>query len=107
MVGHLAQLAAAAGKPVSYDLNYRATLQTPAEARAMLAAVASDLELLVVVNMLMASSRPAPRPAVTKARSMYRVLTPLSAVEAMELLLSKMSKTKTNQEFLSAMQNGK
>ena len=36
-----------------------------------------------------------------------RVLTPLSAVEAMELLLSKMSKTKTNAEFLSAMQQGK
>jgi transcription termination factor Rho len=36
-----------------------------------------------------------------------RVLTPLSAVEAMELLLSKMSKTKTNSEFLSAMQQGK
>jgi transcription termination factor Rho len=36
-----------------------------------------------------------------------RVLTPLSAVEAMELLLSKMSKTKSNNEFLSAMQQGK
>ena len=36
-----------------------------------------------------------------------RVLTPLSAVEAMELLLSKMSKTKNNAEFLSAMQQGK
>ena len=36
-----------------------------------------------------------------------RVLNPLSPVEAMELLLSKMSKTKTNGEFLSAMQQGK
>jgi transcription termination factor Rho len=36
-----------------------------------------------------------------------RVLTPLSPAEAMELLLSKMSKTKSNAEFLSAMQNGK
>jgi len=36
-----------------------------------------------------------------------RVLTPLSAVEAMELLLSKLTKTKTNAEFLAAMQNGK
>jgi transcription termination factor Rho len=36
-----------------------------------------------------------------------RVLTPLSPTEAMELLLSKMGKTKTNVEFLSAMQNGK
>jgi transcription termination factor Rho len=36
-----------------------------------------------------------------------KVLTPLSPVEAMELLLSKMGKTKTNAEFLSAMSNGK
>jgi transcription termination factor Rho len=35
-----------------------------------------------------------------------KVLTPLSPVEAMELLLSKMGKTKSNSEFLSAMQNG-
>jgi transcription termination factor Rho len=33
-----------------------------------------------------------------------KVLTPLSSSEAMELLLSKMSKTKSNMEFLSAMQ---
>ena len=33
-----------------------------------------------------------------------KVLTPLSPVEAMELLLDKMSKTKGNSEFLSAMQ---
>ena len=50
LVGRLAQLAAAAGKPVSYDLNYRATLQTTAEARAMLAAVAQRLELFVVAE---------------------------------------------------------
>jgi transcription termination factor Rho len=36
-----------------------------------------------------------------------KVLTPLSPVEAMELLLSKMGKTKSNSEFLAAMQNGK
>jgi len=33
-----------------------------------------------------------------------KVLNPLSAVEAMELLLDKMSKTKSNQDFLSSMQ---
>jgi transcription termination factor Rho len=33
-----------------------------------------------------------------------RVLTPLSPAEAMELLISKMGKTKTNNEFLAAMQ---
>jgi len=33
-----------------------------------------------------------------------KVLTPLSPVEAMELLLDKMSKTKANAEFLASMQ---
>ncbi|HJY34319.1 MAG TPA: hypothetical protein VJ260_05670, partial [Vicinamibacterales bacterium] len=33
-----------------------------------------------------------------------KVLTPLSPVEAMELLLDKMGKTKSNADFLSAMQ---
>src|SRR5438094_4320133 len=50
LVAHVAQLAAAAGKPVSYDLNYRATLQSPADARAMLATVAPHLELFVVAE---------------------------------------------------------
>ena len=36
-----------------------------------------------------------------------KVLTPLSPVEAMELLLSKMSKTKSNADFLASMSNGK
>jgi transcription termination factor Rho len=35
------------------------------------------------------------------------VLNPLSPVEAMELLLSKMSKTKSNADFLAALTNGK
>jgi 2-dehydro-3-deoxygluconokinase len=47
---HVAALAAAAGKPVSYDLNYRATLTTPREARAMLDAVTPSLELLVLAE---------------------------------------------------------
>jgi transcription termination factor Rho len=33
-----------------------------------------------------------------------KVLNPLSPVEAMELLLDKMGKTKNNAEFLSVMQ---
>jgi transcription termination factor Rho len=36
-----------------------------------------------------------------------KVLNPLSPVEAMELLISKMGKTKGNAEFLSAMSGGK
>src|SRR5205814_5408948 len=43
-------LAAAAAEPVSYDLNYRATLMTIPEARAMLDAVAPHLELFVVAE---------------------------------------------------------
>jgi transcription termination factor Rho len=35
-----------------------------------------------------------------------RVLAPLSPVEAMELLLDKMGKTKTNSDFLASMSNG-
>src|ERR1051326_1531777 len=50
LVAHVAQAAAAAGKKVSYDLNYRATLTNPAEARAMLEAVAPYLELFVVAE---------------------------------------------------------
>ena len=48
-----------------------------------------------------------PKDDLNRVYVLRRVLTPLSAVEAMELLLSKMSKTKTNNEFLSAMQQGK
>jgi transcription termination factor Rho len=48
-----------------------------------------------------------PKEDLNRVYVLRRVLTPLSAVEAMELLLSKMSKTKTNNEFLSAMQAGK
>jgi 2-dehydro-3-deoxygluconokinase len=50
LVTHVAALSAAAGKPVSYDLNYRATLTTAAEARAMLDTVAPHLELFVVAE---------------------------------------------------------
>src|ERR1700758_134331 len=50
LVLQLAALAAAAGKPVSYDLNYRATLTTPLEARAVLEAAATHLHLLVLAE---------------------------------------------------------
>jgi transcription termination factor Rho len=40
---------------------------------------------------------------LSKVWVLRKVLDPLSAVEAMELLLGKLSKTKTNAEFLSAM----
>src|SRR5713226_6921442 len=50
LVLQLAALAAAAGKPVSYDLNYRATLTTPLEARAVLELAAPYLHLLVLAE---------------------------------------------------------
>lgn len=50
LVPRLAALAAAAGKPVSYDLNYRATLMSSQKAQAMFEAVAPHLELFVVAE---------------------------------------------------------
>jgi 2-dehydro-3-deoxygluconokinase len=50
LVPRVAALAAGAGKAVSYDLNYRATLMTAYEARAMLDAVAPHLELLILAE---------------------------------------------------------
>src|SRR5215472_5263572 len=50
LILQLAALAAAAGKPVSYDLNYRATLTSTAEASAVLEAVAPHLHLLVLAE---------------------------------------------------------
>lgn len=50
LVLRVAMLAAAAGKPVSYDLNYRATLTDTAEARAVFEAVAPHLDLFVTAE---------------------------------------------------------
>ena len=48
-----------------------------------------------------------PKEDLNRVWVLRKVLTPLSPVEAMELLLSKMGKTKTNADFLAAMSNGK
>jgi transcription termination factor Rho len=45
-----------------------------------------------------------PREDLNRVWVLRKVLTPLSAVEAMELLLDKMGKTKSNSDFLSSMQ---
>jgi 2-dehydro-3-deoxygluconokinase len=50
LVIEVAALAGRAGKPLSYDLNYRSTLTTPREAEAALAAVAPHLELIVLAE---------------------------------------------------------
>jgi transcription termination factor Rho len=48
-----------------------------------------------------------PKDDLQRVYVLRRVLTPLSPVEAMELLLSKMGKTKSNAEFMAAMQGGR
>jgi transcription termination factor Rho len=47
-----------------------------------------------------------PKDDLSRVWVLRKVLTPLSPVEAMELLLSRMAKTKTNQDFLASMSNG-
>ncbi len=48
-----------------------------------------------------------PKEDLNRVWVLRKVLNPLSAVEAMELLLSKMGKTATNADFLGAMSSGK
>src|SRR5919199_736543 len=48
-----------------------------------------------------------PKDDLNRVWVLRKVLTPLSPTEAMELLLSKMAKTKANAEFLSAMNGSK
>jgi transcription termination factor Rho len=48
-----------------------------------------------------------PKEDLNRVWVLRKVLTPLSPVEGMELLLSKMAKTKSNGEFLGSMANGK
>ena len=48
-----------------------------------------------------------PKDDLNRVWVLRKVLTPLSPTEGMELLLSKLSKTKTNADFLAAMASGK
>ncbi|HVC18584.1 MAG TPA: transcription termination factor Rho [Vicinamibacterales bacterium] len=48
-----------------------------------------------------------PKEDLNRVWILRKVLNPLSPVEAMELLLSKMAKAKTNAEFLAGMSNGR
>jgi transcription termination factor Rho len=48
-----------------------------------------------------------PKDDLNRVWVLRKVLTPLSATEAMELLISKMAKTRTNADFLAAMSNAK
>jgi transcription termination factor Rho len=48
-----------------------------------------------------------PKEDLSRVWVLRKVLTPLSPVDAMELLLSKMGKTKSNADFLGSMSNGR
>jgi transcription termination factor Rho len=47
-----------------------------------------------------------PRDELNRIWVLRKVLNPLSPVESMELIIDKLSKSKSNQEFLSSMSNG-
>ena len=47
-----------------------------------------------------------PRDDLSRIWILRKVLSPLSPTEAMELMLDKMGKTKTNADFLASMSNG-
>jgi transcription termination factor Rho len=68
----------------------------------------SDKRTFPAIDILKSGTRKEelllPKEDLSRIYVLRRVLNPLSPVEAMELLLDKMGKTKTNQDFLSAMQ---
>jgi transcription termination factor Rho len=70
----------------------------------------SDKRTFPAIDILKSGTRKEelllPKEDLTRIYVLRRVLNPLSPVEAMELLLDKMAKTKTNSDFLSAMQKG-
>ena len=70
----------------------------------------SDKRTFPAIDILKSGTRKEelliPKEDLQRIYVLRRVLNPLSPVEAMELLLDKMAKTKTNAEFLSAMQKG-
>ena len=47
-----------------------------------------------------------PKDELTRVWILRKVLNPLSPVEAMELIIDKLSKTKSNAEFLASMSGG-
>jgi transcription termination factor Rho len=68
----------------------------------------SDKRVFPAIDMLKSGTRKEelllPREDLNRVWVLRKVLNPLSPVEAMELLLDKMGKTKGNAEFLAAMQ---
>ncbi len=70
----------------------------------------SDKRTFPAIDILKSGTRKEelllPKEDLSRIYVLRRVLNPLSPVEAMELLLDKMAKTKSNADFLSAMQKG-
>jgi transcription termination factor Rho len=70
----------------------------------------SDKRTFPAIDILKSGTRKEelliPKEDLQRIYVLRRVLNPLSPVEAMELLLDKMGKTKNNAEFLNAMQKG-
>ena len=70
----------------------------------------SDKRTFPAIDILKSGTRKEelliPKEDLQRICVLRRVLNPLSPVEAMELLLDKMGKTKSNAEFLNAMQKG-
>jgi transcription termination factor Rho len=70
----------------------------------------SDKRTFPAIDILKSGTRKEelllPKEDLTRIYVLRRVLNPLSPVEAMELLLDKMGKTRNNAEFLNAMQKG-
>ncbi|HUR48919.1 MAG TPA: transcription termination factor Rho, partial [Acidimicrobiales bacterium] len=68
----------------------------------------SDKRVVPAIDMLKSGTRKEelllPREDLNRVWVLRKVLNPLSPVEAMELLLERMGKTKSNADFLSAMQ---
>ena len=48
----------------------------------------------------------APKDELNRIWVLRKVLNPLSPVESMELIIDKLSKTRSNSEFLASMSNG-
>ena len=70
----------------------------------------SDKRTFPAIDLLKSGTRKEelllPKEDLSRIYVLRRVLNPLSPVEAMELLLDKMAKTKSNADFLAAMQKG-
>ena len=70
----------------------------------------SDKRVFPAIDILKSGTRKEelliPKEDLNRIWVLRKVLNPLSPVEAMELLLDKMAKTKNNAEFLAAMQKG-